>query len=208
MESTRRSQSFSSWSSAARARRTASASVCTSLLAPAALLGDQPRPLEHGDVLLHRREAHRVRLREPRHRQLAPDGAARGCRGGSRRRAPGRGGPSSSSLSSVQPFGCRLSRASSADKGSADLARRTPLSGDATLTNPHHRPRIPAIHWVVAELRMRASSPRVGALPRIVLTAEIRDPYCEAKFRERSRYCSGSAPGMNAPNVMHHKGVI
>ena len=30
------------------------------LAAAAALLGDQPGPLEHGDVLLDRREAHRV----------------------------------------------------------------------------------------------------------------------------------------------------
>ena len=40
------------------------------LLAPAGHLYDQARPLEHGDVLLHRGEAHRVGLREPRDRGL------------------------------------------------------------------------------------------------------------------------------------------
>ena len=34
--------------------------VRTTLRRPSALLGDQAGPLEHGDVLLHRREAHRV----------------------------------------------------------------------------------------------------------------------------------------------------
>jgi dihydrofolate reductase len=41
------------------------------LLPPAALLGDEPSPLQHGDVLLHSREAHRVGLRESRDRGLA-----------------------------------------------------------------------------------------------------------------------------------------
>ena len=45
------------------------------LLAPAPLLRDQAGPLEHGDVLLHCGEAHRVCPRESRDRRLA-DGAA------------------------------------------------------------------------------------------------------------------------------------
>src|SRR3954469_22906379 len=40
------------------------------LLATAAPLGDEPRSLEHGDVLLHRGEAHRVVLRQRRDRVL------------------------------------------------------------------------------------------------------------------------------------------
>jgi dihydrofolate reductase len=46
------------------------------LLPPAALLGDEPGPLQHGDVLLHGREAHRVGLRESRDRGLAGGAAA------------------------------------------------------------------------------------------------------------------------------------
>ena len=55
------------------------------LLASAALLGDQAGALEHGDMLLHRREAHRVRLGQLRHRRLARDAAAKDV-------APGRVG--------------------------------------------------------------------------------------------------------------------
>jgi hypothetical protein len=47
------------------------------LLAPVALLGDQASPLEHGDVLLHRREAHRVTPRESRNRGLVGGAAAK-----------------------------------------------------------------------------------------------------------------------------------
>src|SRR3954452_20753844 len=47
------------------------------LLPPAALLDDEPGPLQHGDVLLHSREAHRVGLREPRDRGLAGGAAAK-----------------------------------------------------------------------------------------------------------------------------------
>ena len=45
------------------------------LLAAAPLLGHQAGPLEHRDVLLHGREAHRVDVGEPRHRGLAADAA-------------------------------------------------------------------------------------------------------------------------------------
>jgi hypothetical protein len=38
-------------------------------------LGDEAGPLQHRDVLLHRGEAHRVGVGQPRHRQLAPDRA-------------------------------------------------------------------------------------------------------------------------------------
>jgi len=37
-------------------------------LPPAALLGHQAGAFEHGNVLLHRGEAHRIGLGEPRHR--------------------------------------------------------------------------------------------------------------------------------------------
>jgi hypothetical protein len=46
------------------------------LFPSAALLGDQAGPLKHRDVLLHRGEAHRVGVGQPRHRQLAADAAA------------------------------------------------------------------------------------------------------------------------------------
>jgi hypothetical protein len=47
------------------------------LLPPATLLGDQAGPFQHGDVLLHRREAHRVSLCEFRNRGLAGGAAAK-----------------------------------------------------------------------------------------------------------------------------------
>src|SRR5688500_8613003 len=52
------------------------------LLPPTALLGDQAGPLQHGDVLLHGREAHRVSLRESRNRGLAGGAAAKNVAAG------------------------------------------------------------------------------------------------------------------------------
>lgn len=46
------------------------------LLATVWLLGDQAGPLEDGDVLLHRSEAHRVATREARNRGLVGRAAA------------------------------------------------------------------------------------------------------------------------------------
>jgi hypothetical protein len=46
------------------------------LLPSAALLTDEADPLQHGDVLLHRGEAHRVGVGQLRHRKVAPDRAA------------------------------------------------------------------------------------------------------------------------------------
>src|SRR5215213_7501656 len=46
------------------------------LLAPSPLLGDETGPLEHGHVLLHRREAHGISLRESGDRRLAAGAAA------------------------------------------------------------------------------------------------------------------------------------
>jgi hypothetical protein len=46
------------------------------LLASVWLLGDQAGPLEDGDVLLHRSEAHRVATREARNRGLVSGAAA------------------------------------------------------------------------------------------------------------------------------------
>jgi hypothetical protein len=43
-------------------------------LAPPPLLCDEPGTFEHGDVLLHGGEAHRVALRQRRHAVPAPDG--------------------------------------------------------------------------------------------------------------------------------------
>ena len=60
MRSMRPRHSASYWSSRPRARRSPSMLVRTTLRRPRALLGDQAGPLEHGDVLLDRREAHRV----------------------------------------------------------------------------------------------------------------------------------------------------
>src|SRR3954470_2635520 len=47
------------------------------LLPPAALLDDEPGPLQHSDVLLHSREAHRVGLCESRDGGLAVDAATK-----------------------------------------------------------------------------------------------------------------------------------
>ena len=50
----------SSYSSSSRARRAAPTLGADDLAPPDALLGDQPGPLEDGDVLLHGGEAHGV----------------------------------------------------------------------------------------------------------------------------------------------------
>ena len=62
------------------------------LLAAVAVLSDEPGALEHGDVLLHRGEAHRVAAGERRDRlaRRRPSGAR--CRAGWRRRARGTAG--------------------------------------------------------------------------------------------------------------------
>jgi hypothetical protein len=76
IRSTRPRQVASSSSRACRAQPTTPASVRTSC-PPTALLGDQAGPLQHGDVLLHRREAHRIGPRESRDRRLARRAAAK-----------------------------------------------------------------------------------------------------------------------------------
>ena len=48
--------------------------MCTICSLPAALLGDESRPLEHGHVLLHRGEAHVVLACHRGDRLLALDG--------------------------------------------------------------------------------------------------------------------------------------
>jgi hypothetical protein len=45
------------------------------LFPSAALLDDQARPFQHGNVLLHRGEAHRVVVGKSRHRPFAADAA-------------------------------------------------------------------------------------------------------------------------------------
>ena len=76
MRSTRPRQAASRSSRACRAWRTASGRRAHELLTAPALLRDQPGPLEHGDVLLHGGEAHRVGVGEPGDGLLPVDRAA------------------------------------------------------------------------------------------------------------------------------------
>ena len=105
IRSTRPRQAASSSSSTARARRTASASVRTSVSRPRRSLGHEAGPLEHRDVLLHGREAHRIAVGEARDRRLAVDAAVEDV---APRRVGERVEQPVDLLRHVQPFGCRL----------------------------------------------------------------------------------------------------
>ena len=91
----------------ARARRSRSMLVRTTLRRPMRCLGDQAGPLEHRDVLLHGREAHRVVRRPARRCPRRPSMARRTM---SRRVASARAAKTRSSVGGrsalIQPYGC------------------------------------------------------------------------------------------------------
>ena len=98
----------SSYSSSSVARRGASEVGPDDLATTDPLLGDEARPLEDGDVLLHGREAHRVVAGDLGDALLAGDRAAHDVTPG----GVGQGGEDASKSGSsalIQPYGCMSS---------------------------------------------------------------------------------------------------
>ena len=83
---------------------------CARAVAPPPLLGDEPGPLEHGDVLLHGGEAHRVALRQRRHAVRCPRRRGRRCRAECRRQGRGRCGRRRRGAADLQPSGCTFAQ--------------------------------------------------------------------------------------------------
>ena len=79
------------------------------LAAAGALLGDQAGPLEHRDVLLHGREAHRVVVGQLGDALARRSGRAARCRAAWRRRVRRRSGRRRRRAALIQPYGCMAS---------------------------------------------------------------------------------------------------